>query len=373
MEKRKSNVFLILGCVFAVIALALLVAFSFDSNGGSLIAEAFRSFGEDSKAEPLSYVMIVAFPAALVLGIFAIVIFGKQKKKDGVCSAVLAILDVVIIALVALTISACLKDDTVSKAPAFACSAALTLALLSLVCFIGVQFMAAGVVNNDSAASVDTKALEEKMDILNGKMDELIEAVKGIKVTTVAAAVAPAPAPAPVDDDVDRDSETVVDEATGQTFIVRYNKSHEAKLALAKPEINEYYNEVKNYILSFGANSRVSWKYDAFNVGRDQVAKLSIKGKTLSIYVALKPKAYVDSKYHAKDVSDSKTYEATPTQMKIKSARAVKFAKELVDDVMAPLGLKSSGVDTGDFRVKPRKFNTLLKNELIKKSKSLVK
>lgn len=371
MEKRKSNTIFILGCVFAVVAIALLAAFSFDSNGGSLIANAFRAFGENSKLEPLSYVVIVALPAALVLGIFAIVAFAKQKKKDGICSAILAFFDAVIIGLIALTISACLRDDAATLAPAFACSAALALVCLSLVCFFSVQAMSAGIFTDKDAGKADTKAIEDKIDALNVKMDELIKAVKNIKVNNVAAAVVPAPAP--VDDEADRDQETVVDEATGQTYIVRYNKSHEAKLALAKPEINDYYNEVKNYILSFGANSRVSWKYDAFNVGHEQVAKLSIKGKTLSIYVALKPKAYVESKYHAKDVSKSKTYEATPTQMKIRSPRAVKFAKELVDDVMAPLGLKSSGVDTGDFRVKPRKFNTLLKNELIKKSKSLVK
>ena len=213
---------------------------------------------------------------------------------------------------------------------------------------------------------------KEEIDGLQKQIDELKAQIEELKVAPVAAPVEE-PAPAPVEEDVDKDVETVVDDATGVVYVVRYNKSYEAKITLASPEVQDYYNEVKNYILSYGANSRLSWNYDSFNVGRDIIAKLNITGKTLSIYLDLDPSKFVDTKYHAKDVSKSKKYAQTPTQMKIKSARGVKFAKELIDEVMKPLGKVSNGAVAGDFHPKASSFNKLMRAGLIKQSRSLAK
>ena len=61
-------------------------------------------------------------------------------------------------------------------------------------------------------------------------------------------------------------------------------------------------------------------------------------GKTLSIYLALNPEDYKDTKYFFEDSSEVKKYEGTPFRMKIRSDRGVKWAIELIADMMAKLG-----------------------------------
>ena len=122
-------------------------------------------------------------------------------------------------------------------------------------------------------------------------------------------------------------------------------KSFEAKLSQATQEQKEYYAELKNYLLSFKrTNSRMSWSYDSFNVGRNVVCRLAFRGQTMVAYFALDPKNYVDSKYFGHDMNDKKKFEKTPLMVKVKSARGVKFAKELINVVCEGLAPKKNFV-----------------------------
>ena len=115
-----------------------------------------------------------------------------------------------------------------------------------------------------------------------------------------------------------------------KTIVVRYSKSFTAKLIQSKDETKTYYAEIANNLLSYKkVKNRISWAYSSFNRGRVKLAKLAVRGKTLSLYLALDP-SKVDKKYHVTDVSHVRKYEAVPCRLRIKSARAVKYAKELI-------------------------------------------
>ena len=118
-------------------------------------------------------------------------------------------------------------------------------------------------------------------------------------------------------------------------------KSFKAKMYQATKEQVAYYGDVKNYLLSYRrVNSRTSWSYDSFNIGRKKAVKLAFRGKTLVAYLALDPAAYKGTKYYPHDVGSKKKYAETPMMVKVKSERGVKFLKELIDVICKDLGKK---------------------------------
>lgn len=137
----------------------------------------------------------------------------------------------------------------------------------------------------------------------------------------------------------DQDSEEEVDLVDGN-ILYRYRYSFTSRLILAQNPTQDFYTEVKNYILSFkGVKSRVSWNHEAFNCGRKKCARLNVKGKTLFLYIPVNIEE-ADKKYRLQDVSDSKSNKDYPALMRIRSDRGVKWAKELIDIVMANLGIE---------------------------------
>lgn len=120
-------------------------------------------------------------------------------------------------------------------------------------------------------------------------------------------------------------------------------KSFTGKMSQAKKEQVAFYNELKNHLLSYKrVNSRISWHYDSFNIGREKAVKIAFRGKTMVAFFALDPKKYEDTKYYPHDMSSKKKFAETPMMVKIKSERGVKFAKELVDVVCEGLPVKNS-------------------------------
>lgn len=402
---KKSNptkLLFIFGCVFTGIALAAFVVFSaifikgmdgtnYVLEGIKAILSTFTSlFGGAAKGSVYTYAVIGVGGLATLMTVYFTVLFATAKKGKSIVATLLAFVSVVIICLAGeafiFTYISKVKIGMRVTGGIFASVMPALLGLVSFLVYDVVSFV--DVAAPAPVKKEDTKALEERCDDLQKQIDELkkaleekadakeevVEEVKEEPAPAVVEEVKEEPAPAPVveekEEEVVPDQVTVVDEATGVAYLVRYNKSYTAKLALAKDEVQGWYNEVKNYLLSYGANSRVSWNYDAFNIGRKAVAKLNITGKTLSIYIALEPAEYVDSKYHAKDVSSSKKYEQTPTSMKIKSDRGVKFAKELIDILMASMGQERKEKEAEDFTEAKRTLEELLAEGLVKETKT---
>ena len=123
----------------------------------------------------------------------------------------------------------------------------------------------------------------------------------------------------------------LVDAETG--LVIRLKKSFTAKMKQSEEKIKGYYSDLKNELTAYKRiNSNVSWHGDRFNFGRDTVAKMTIVGKTLNLYLALDPNdpEFKSTVYHQKDVGNQKAYESTPFMVKIKSDAALKKALRLV-------------------------------------------
>ena len=122
----------------------------------------------------------------------------------------------------------------------------------------------------------------------------------------------------------------------GQTVPVRFRTSYMSRLIQAESVIQDYYTVLKNYILSYeGVKARTSWNFESFNLGRVQCVKLNVKGSALLVYLGLNPSEYNVNKYHFVDVSDKPKLDKVPMMLKIKSERALKYAVELIDEVMS--------------------------------------
>lgn len=135
------------------------------------------------------------------------------------------------------------------------------------------------------------------------------------------------------------------DEDTGCYIVAHYRKSFEAKLIQSRPNIKQYYSELKNALLAYkGTKSRISWTADSFHNGRNAIAKINVKTKILELYLALDPASLDGTVYRGQDVSHLKKYADTPFRYKIRTPRKFKWAMELVQRVCEEQGL--SPIDT---------------------------
>ena len=117
-------------------------------------------------------------------------------------------------------------------------------------------------------------------------------------------------------------------------IVTRYRRSFMSRLIQSQGEVQEYYSEIKNKLLSYkGVKSRVSWGNESFNKGRNHIAKVVAKNKTLYLYLALDPATLEEGTYNFEDMSAKKKYENVPVLIKIKGPRKLKYALELIEKV----------------------------------------
>lgn len=125
--------------------------------------------------------------------------------------------------------------------------------------------------------------------------------------------------------------------------MMKYNRSFMARIIQGTDEQKNYYGSVKNALLSYKkVNSNIAWGAERFHKGRETIARMKIRGKTLCLYLALDPSEYSTSVYHHTDVSDNKSMSGTPMLVKIKSPRGVKKAVRLIDEML----VKRDGIKT---------------------------
>ncbi len=177
------------------------------------------------------------------------------------------------------------------------------------------------------------------------------------------------PAPAPVviplgEPDEDGTRSAIVD---GVVVYVRYRSSFESRLIQSDTEIQDYYTIIKNTLLSYkGVKARGSWNFESFNKGRVQCAKINVKGRALLVYLALDPKEYSESKYHFTDASDKPKFESVPMLLKVKSDRSLKYALELIEEMMNKLEIPQGDVPGTDYHMPYETTEELAKRGLVK-------
>ena len=262
---------------------------------------------------------------ALAAGVVFLILLLKKRKKDGddngqnnkkepVKAMSFAGLPIVVLAG--------------GLAPIFIVAiiiAALAVALwaVDIVFFVRLRKKQKPIQKLESAPTI----LEEKAEPLPMRVEEKAEPAQE------------AVAVAENDEEDGGELETVTDEK-GNVFQIRYVRSFTAKLIQAPKETKQYYEELKNEALSYKkANSRISWHYDAINVGREKVIKFAIRGKTLCVYFALNAENYAETKYKVEAV-ESKKFEETPCLYRIKNDRRLGYAKDLIAATMARLGVE---------------------------------
>ncbi len=171
--------------------------------------------------------------------------------------------------------------------------------------------------------------------------------------------------------EAERYNEMLAQERLGEIKIVtRYRRSYLSRLAQSQEPIQDYYNEIKNLLLSYkGIKNRISWGYESFNLGRTQVAKFNAKTRMLYVYMALEPEALADTKYGFADMSSKKKYAGVPVLMKIKGERKFKHTLEMLtvlceEKLQLP---KKKVVEVNDYKLPFMDTEALVNEGMVKK------
>ena len=160
----------------------------------------------------------------------------------------------------------------------------------------------------------------------------------------------PIPEPAPVEEVVEPEPvvEAPVEEAPAEKKpIIRI--PFQVRMMNADEEMKKNYNELKNEILSYGVNSRVSNSGDAFRLHRKTYVKLTIAGLSLKLYFALNPEDYKDSPIPVQDAGHKGIYAEIPLVFKVKSGLSMRRCKELIQTVMEKDGLEQGPIADTDW------------------------
>ena len=159
----------------------------------------------------------------------------------------------------------------------------------------------------------------------------------------------------------------------GYEFVTRYRRSFKSRL-IQDEKMQDFYTDIKNAFAELtGVKARLSRHCENFRFHAERVAKLNVGGKTLTLYLALDPQQYEDTKYRYEDVSDRKTYAETPMKVRITSKRMVKYARELLADLAQKYGITITGTIPMDYHYKYQSDEALIKKGLIKPYEVLVK
>lgn len=119
---------------------------------------------------------------------------------------------------------------------------------------------------------------------------------------------------------------------------VAYGKTVLSKLITSPDIVKTRYSEIKNYLLAYKkARANMSRARESYYIGRKCYARIAMRGKTLCLYLALNPSDYVE-KYNVEDMLSVKQYADTPCLLRIRSDRAVRRAKALIDELAALIG-----------------------------------
>lgn len=128
---------------------------------------------------------------------------------------------------------------------------------------------------------------------------------------------------------------------------VRYEKSFEAKLRLAGDELKGYFVGLANALLAYDrVKMRTSRAGCTFVCGRTPLARMTLKGKSLYFYAALDPAALPPA-YYVRDVSGVKRYSTTPSLLRVRSDRWMKYALQLVAGLAAEYSLEPADAQEG--------------------------
>ena len=153
----------------------------------------------------------------------------------------------------------------------------------------------------------------------------------------------------------------------GEVVHIRYRTSFSSRLIQAKEKVQDYYTALKNILLSYkGVKGRVSWAFESFNKGRTPCAKLNVKGSAVLVYLALNPDEYNADKYRFVNVGDKPKLSDVPMLIKVKSDRSLKYATELIAEVMRKNEIQQEKIPEVSYRMPYETNDELAERGLVK-------
>ncbi len=122
---------------------------------------------------------------------------------------------------------------------------------------------------------------------------------------------------------------------TNDKLIINGKKvSFAEKILGLDKEVQDYFSAIHNELISYKkVSARLSFKCMSYRTGRKLLAKISVRGKTLNMYLALNPLDFNQNVYHQKDVGEVKSYQLVPFRVKVKSDRGSKNAIKLINEL----------------------------------------
>ncbi len=135
------------------------------------------------------------------------------------------------------------------------------------------------------------------------------------------------------EEEADEPAEDVVEEGSAS-----YHVPFADKLESADDSIKEYFKALDEKFTSYKkVHGRISQKCASYRLGRALKAKISLRGKTLKLHLALDVNAFNEKIYFQKDYKDIKSYEEVPFTVKVKSERGLKNALKLIEALFPDL------------------------------------
>ena len=148
---------------------------------------------------------------------------------------------------------------------------------------------------------------------------------------------------------------------------VRYRRSFLSRYIQAGDELQGYYCDIKNALLSYkGVKARISWKCETYKKQKAILSRIDVKGKAIYLYLNLDPAEFADSKYFISDASGKAGGEDTPLLLKVKSERGRNHALELIGIMMERFGFERFDRAPEDYRMPYEDNETLIDEGLIK-------
>ncbi len=130
-------------------------------------------------------------------------------------------------------------------------------------------------------------------------------------------------------------TDTAVTSATEPLVVesVKRNKvSFAQKLLSLEKQKREYFSNIHNEFLSYKkVRARISFRCLSYRFGKNLLAKITIRGKTLKLHLALKVTDFNNNVYFQKDLSSVKAYQDVGFTVKIKSNRGQNNAIKLIN------------------------------------------
>ena len=170
---------------------------------------------------------------------------------------------------------------------------------------------------------------------------------------------------------VEKEEVKTISDEEGNTFQISYVKSFKAKLLQASEEEKGYYSELRNLILSYkDLSNRLSWNYESFNLGRKQLVKLGVRGKTLCVYLALNVES-IPQKYEVEKIESAK-YEDVSCMYRIKNTKRCEIARQLIIRVMKENQVKQGEEHNEKYSLSYLDRDALVNKGLIKEKKTKI-